>query len=37
MAEDKFEKAVIQKLKDEGWEYLPGYLGVTVDRLYNHR
>lgn len=36
MAEDKFEKAVIQKLKDEGWEYLPDYSGVTVDKLYNH-
>lgn len=36
MAEDKFEQAVIQKLKDEGWEYLPGYSGVKVDRLYDH-
>ena len=31
MAEDKFEQAVIEKLKQEGWEYLTDYSGVTVD------
>ena len=36
MAEDKFEQAVIEKLKQEGWEYLTDYSGVTVDRLYDH-
>lgn len=36
MAEDKFEQAVIDKLKSGGWEYLTDYSGVTVDRLYNH-
>lgn len=36
MAEDKFEQAVIQKLRAEGWEYLSDYSGVTVDRLYDH-
>lgn len=36
MAEDKFEQAVIEKLKSEGWEYLTDYSGVTVDRLYDH-
>ena len=36
MAEDKFEQAVIDKLKSEGWEYLTDYSGVTVDRLYDH-
>ena len=36
MAEDKFEQAVIQKLRSEGWEYLSDYSGVTVDRLYDH-
>ena len=34
MAEDKFEQAVIDKIKSEGWEYLTDYSGVTVDRLY---
>lgn len=34
MAEDKFEQAVIQKLASEGWDYLPAYSGVTVDKLY---
>lgn len=32
MAEDKFEQAVIDKLKSEGWEYLTDYSGVTVDQ-----
>lgn len=36
MAEDKFEQAVIDKLKSEGWDYLTDYSGVTVDRLYDH-
>ena len=36
MAEDKFEKAVIEKLKSEGWDYLTDYSGVTVNRLYDH-
>lgn len=36
MAEDKFEQAVIDKLKSEGWEYLTDYSGATVDRLYDH-
>ena len=36
MAEDKFEQAVIDKLKSGGWEYLTNYSGVTVDRLYDH-
>ena len=36
MAEDKFEQAVIAKLKSEGWDYLTDYSGVTVDRLYDH-
>ncbi|HAT55860.1 MAG TPA: type I restriction endonuclease subunit R [Lactobacillus sp.] len=36
MAEDKFEQAVIEKLKDEGWDYLPDYSGVTIDKLYDH-
>lgn len=36
MAEDKFEQAVIEKLKSEGWDYLSEYSGVTVDRLYDH-
>ena len=36
MAEDKFEQAVIDKLKSEGWEYFTDYSGVTVDRLYDH-
>lgn len=36
MAEDKFEQAVIEKLKQEGWEYLADYSGVTVDKLYDH-
>lgn len=30
MAEDKFEQAVTDKLKSEGWEYLTDYSGVTV-------
>lgn len=29
MAEDKFEQAVIDKLKSEGWDYLTDYPGVT--------
>ena len=36
MAEDKFEQAVIDKLKSEGWEYLTDYSGVTVDRVHDH-
>lgn len=36
MAEDKFEQAVIEKLKSEGRDYLSEYSGVTVDRLYDH-
>ncbi|WP_373719703.1 restriction endonuclease subunit R [Weissella soli] len=36
MAEDKFEQAVIQQLKNEGWDYLSVYSGVTVDKLYDH-
>ena len=36
MAEDKFEQAVIEKLKSEGWDYLSAYSGVTVERLYDH-
>ena len=36
MAEDKFEQAVIDKLKSEGWEYLTDYSGAIVDRLYDH-
>ncbi|GJM47972.1 type I restriction endonuclease subunit R [Weissella soli] len=36
MAEDKFEQAVIQQLKNEGWDYLSDYSGVTVDKLYDH-
>lgn len=36
MAEDKFEQAVIEKLKSEGWEYLSDYSGVTVYHLYDH-
>lgn len=36
MAEDKFEQAVIQKLVSEGWDYLPAYSGVTVDKLHQH-
>ena len=36
MAEDKFEQALIDKLKSEGSEYLTDYSGVTVDRLYDH-
>lgn len=36
MAEDKFEYAIIEKLKDEGWDYLSEYSGVTEDKLYDH-
>lgn len=36
MAEDKFEHAVIDKLKSEGWEYLTDYSGVTVDWVHDH-
>lgn len=36
MAEDKFEQAVIDKLKSEGWEYLTDYSGVTVDWVHDH-
>jgi len=36
MAEDKFEQAVIDKLKSEEWDYLIDYSGVTVDQLYDH-
>lgn len=36
MAEDKFEQAVIEELKDEGWDYLPDYSEVTIDKLYDH-
>ncbi|MBZ1528064.1 type I restriction endonuclease subunit R [Leuconostoc mesenteroides] len=36
MAEDKFEEAVIEKLKSEGWDYLADYSGVTVNHLYDH-
>lgn len=35
MAEDKFEEAVIEKLKSEGWDYLSDYSGVTVNHLYD--
>jgi type I restriction enzyme R subunit len=36
MAEDKFEQAVIKKLKDEGWTYRSDLSGVTDDKLYDH-
>jgi len=36
MAEDKFENTVIEKLKDEGWDYLEDYSGITYDKLYVH-
>lgn len=36
MAEDKFEKAVIEKLKSEGWTYRNDLSGMTTDVLYNH-
>ncbi|MET3356658.1 UNVERIFIED_ORG: hypothetical protein ABIC58_000005 [Leuconostoc holzapfelii] len=36
MAEDKFEEAVIEKLKSEGWDYLADYSGVTVNHLCDH-
>lgn len=36
MAEDKFEKAVITKLKSEGWEYREDLSGVTTKSLYDH-
>ena len=34
MAEDKFEQAVIERLKSKSYEYPTDYFGVTVDRLY---
>lgn len=36
MAENKFEAAVIDKLRDEGWDYLDDYSGVTIKHLYDH-
>lgn len=36
MAEDKFEAAVIEKLKAEGWTYRPDLSGVTTQVLYDH-
>lgn len=36
MAEEKFEQAVIKKLKDEGWTYRQDLSGVTADKLYDH-
>ena len=36
MAEDKFEKAVIEKLKSEGWTYRDDLSGVTTKALYHH-
>lgn len=36
MAEDKFEKSVIEKLKSEGWSYNKDLSGVTVDKIYQH-
>lgn len=36
MAEDKFEKAVIEKLKSEGWDYRTDLSGVTTKALYDH-
>lgn len=36
MAEDKFEKAIIEKLKVEGWDYLTDYSGVTDVKIYDH-
>lgn len=36
MAENKFEAAVIEKLKSEGWEYRDDLSGVTTQALYAH-
>lgn len=36
MAEDKFEKAVIAKLQDEGWEYRQDLSNKNTDVLYHH-
>lgn len=36
MEENKFEDAVIEKLKNEGWTYRADLSGVTTPLLYNH-
>ncbi|MFD1485800.1 HsdR family type I site-specific deoxyribonuclease [Lacticaseibacillus baoqingensis] len=36
MAENKFEEAVIEKLKSEGWTYRKDLSGVTASHLYDH-
>lgn len=36
MAEDKFEAAVLEKLKAEGWTYRADLSGVTTEALYDH-
>ncbi len=36
MTEEKFEKAVIEKLKNEGWTYRQDLSGVTTKALYKH-
>jgi type I restriction enzyme R subunit len=36
VAEEKFEKAIIEKLKSEGWTYRNDLSGVTTKELYNH-
>jgi type I restriction enzyme R subunit len=36
VAEEKFEKAVIAKLRAEGWTYRQDLSGVTTDALYKH-
>lgn len=36
MAENKFEDAVIEKLKGEGWTYRKDLSGVTASHLYDH-
>ena len=34
MAEDKFEQAVIDKLKSEGWDYLSEYSGYVIINVF---
>ncbi|GKT03158.1 type I restriction endonuclease subunit R [Furfurilactobacillus entadae] len=36
MAENKFEEAVINKLKDEGWSYREDLSNVNYNKLYQH-
>lgn len=36
MAEDKFEKVVIEKLKTEGWTYREDLSNGTTDKIYDH-